>query len=152
VASEFEPGLIEAGETLDKTIRYTREDIEAFARTSLDYNPLHRDPLAAQRSRHGRIIASGEHTAAMLMGMLATHFSRSNDGLPREMLCLNMNFSFKAPVFADQDLALRWRVASVAWNAKLRGFLAHLDGGAWVEAAKPALVARGTILVQQGGR
>ena len=150
MAAEFDTSLIKAGETLDKPIRYTPQDIEAFARTSFDYNPLHRDPLAAQRSRHGRIIASGEHTAAMLMGMLATHFSRNSDGVQREMLCLNMNFSFKAPVFADQNLRLGWRVASVAWNSKLRGFLAHLEGGAWVEAIKPAVIARGTILVQHG--
>ena len=149
MASETDTRLVRAGEALEASIRYTSDDIEAFARTSLDHNPLHRDPLAAQRSRYGRIIASGEHTAAMLMGMLATHFSRHDDGVQREMLCLNMNFSFKAPVFADQDLRLSWRVASVAWNVKLRGFLAHLEGGAWVESAKPALIARGTILVQQ---
>ena len=150
MASATDTGLIRADETLEASIRYTREDIEAFARTSFDHNPLHRDPLAAQRSRHGRIIASGEHTAAMLMGMLATHFSRNDDGLQREMLCLNMNFSFKAPVFADQDLRLSWHVAGVVWNSKLRGFLAHLEGGAWLDAAKPALIARGTILVQRG--
>ena len=64
-------------------------------------------------ARFGEIIASCQQTAAGLMGMLATHFSRHDDGVPREMLCLNMNFAFKAPVFAGQDLQLRWRVTNI---------------------------------------
>jgi acyl dehydratase len=127
----------------------SREEIVAFARMSHDANPLHTDKLVAQRARFGEIIASGQHTAAMLMGMLATHFSRSDDGVRREMLCLNMNFAFKGPVFADQDVTLRWKVASVQWNGKLQGVLAHLDGRAGVTEGKPAVVARGTILLKE---
>lgn len=141
--------LIAAGETASKTVRISRDDIVAFARMSHDANPLHTDAHAAQRARFGEIIASGQHTAAMLMGMLATHYSRSDDGVKREMLCLNMNFAFKGPVFADQDVTLRWKVATAQWNGKLQGVLAHLDGHASVTAGKPAVVARGTILVKE---
>ena len=142
--------LVWVGETVSQTIRFTREDIAAFARISFDQNPLHVDTVAAQRARFGEVIASGQHSAAVLMGLLATHYSRSDDGLAREMVCLNMNFAFKGPVFADQELTLQWRVASVDWNAKLDGALAQLDGSASVLRAKPAVVARGTILVRQG--
>jgi hypothetical protein len=65
------------------------------------------------------------------------------------MLCLNMNFAFKGPVFADQDVIVRWTVASVQWNGKLQGLLAHLDGKAGVLDHKPAVVGRGTILVKE---
>ena len=65
----------------------------------------------------------------------------------REMLCLNLNFAFKGPVFAEQDIVLRWRVTSVEPNAKLQGVLAQLDGIAAVARGKPLVVARGTILV-----
>lgn len=142
--------LIAQNEAIDKTVRLSREEIVAFARMSHDTNPLHTDVQAAQRARFGEIIASGQHTAAMLMGMLATHYSRSDDGVAREMLCLNMNFAFKNPVFADQDVHLSWKVATVQWNSKLQGVLAHLDGGAAV-AGKPVVVARGTILVKEAG-
>ena len=141
--------LVWAGATVARTIRFSRDDIAAFARISFDQNPLHVDTVAAQRARFGEVIASGQHSAAVLMGLLATHYSRSDDGLTREMMCLNMNFAFKGPVFADQELTLQWRVASVDWNAKLDGALAHLDGSASVLRAKPAVVARGTILVRQ---
>lgn len=141
--------VIAVGETVSKTLRFSREEIIAFAKMSHDENPLHTDTRVAQRARFGEIIASGQHTSAILMGMLATHFSRNDDGVRREMLCLNMNFAFKGPVFADQDVTMQWKVAAVQWNSKLQGLLAHLDGGAAVSAAKPLVVARGTILVKE---
>jgi acyl dehydratase len=141
--------LLAAGETISKKLRVSREEIFAFAKMSHDENPLHTDSAIAQRARFGEIIASGQHTAAILMGMLATHYSRSDDGVRREMLCLNMNFAFKGPVFADQDVTLRWTVSSAEWNSKLQGLLAHLDGSAAVTVGKPAVIARGTILVKE---
>ncbi len=132
-----------------KTLRYTREDIALFARLSGDENPLHTDTAVAQRARFGEIIASGQHTSAHLMGMLATHFSRDDDGIRREMLCLNMNFAFKGPVFADQDITLQWQVSSVEPKDKLQGLLVHLNGTASIGRGKPALIARGTILVKE---
>jgi acyl dehydratase len=141
--------LIFLGETIAKLVRVSRDEIVAFARMSHDANPLHRDTQAAQRARFGEIIASGQHTSAMLMGMLASHFSRDDDGVRREMLCLNMNFAFKGPVFADQEISLSWKVNNTQWNGKLHGVLAHLDGTASVARAKPAVIARGTILVKE---
>ncbi|WP_280152918.1 MaoC family dehydratase [Piscinibacter sp. XHJ-5] len=149
-STELRTGLITLGEAIAKLVRVSREEIVAFAGMSHDANPLHRDTQAAQRARFGEIIASGQHTAAMLMGFLASHFSRSDDGVRREMLCLNMNFAFKGPVFADQDVTLAWKVNATQWNTKLQGVLAHLDGSAAVVPGKPAVIARGTILVKDG--
>jgi acyl dehydratase len=144
--------LIAAGERVERTLRFSREDIASFATLSLDANPLHQDVRVAQRARFGEIIASGQQTAACLMGLLATHFSRSDDGIQRELLCLNMNFAFKAPVFADQDVTLRWQVTDADWSERLGGVLGHLDGGAAVAHSRPAVVARGTILVTEARR
>ena len=144
--------LIRVGETCERQIRFTRGDIAAFARLTGDSNPLHHDVQAAQRARHGEIIASGQQTTAQMMGLAASHFSRSQDGQARELLCLNFNFSFKAPVFAEQELQLHWRVASVEWNATLGGWLAHVDGRATVRHAHPCVVGRGTLLVKTAER
>ena len=141
--------LIRVGEKLSRALRYSRDDIAAFARLSSDQNPLHHDALVAQRARFGEIIASGEQTAAILMGMLATHFSRHDDGVRREMLTLNMNFAFKSPIFAEREVTLAWQVSNVQWSGKLKGWLAHLDGSAGVAHQLPAIVARGTIIVTQ---
>ncbi|MDE2298337.1 MAG: MaoC family dehydratase [Burkholderiales bacterium] len=143
--------LAGVGEKVTKTVRFSRHDIATFARMSLDDNPLHRDVQLAQRARFGEIIASGQQSAAVLMGVLATHFTRCDDGVARQMLCLNMNFAFKRPLFADQDIQLEWTVAGVEWSTKLQGIVAHLDGRAGVEHASPAVVARGTILLTLAG-
>lgn len=141
--------LIRVGETCEREIRFTREDIAAFARLTGDSNPLHHDVQAARRARHGEIIASGQQTTALMIGLVASHFSRSDDsGQVRELLCLNFNFAFKAPVFAEQDLLVHWRVASVEWNATLDGWLAHVDGRAAVRDAHASVVGRGTLLVK----
>ena len=141
--------LIRVGEKLSRTLRYSRDDIAAFARLSSDQNPLHHDAVVAQRARFGEIIASGEQTAAILMGMLATHFSRHDDGVRREMLTLNMNFAFKSPIFAEREVTLSWQVANVQWSGRLKGWLAHLDGSAGIAHQPPAIVARGTIIVTE---
>ena len=143
----FDTRMITINELISRTIRYSHDDIANFAHMTLDQNPLHLDAARAQRARFGEIIASGQQTAAALMGMLATHFSRSSDGVPREMLCLNMNFAFKAPVFAEQELQLGWRVMNIDASTRLGGLIGHLEGSAAVTRGKPAVVARGTILV-----
>ncbi|MGQ3051799.1 MAG: MaoC family dehydratase [Roseateles sp.] len=142
--------LIRVGDSCERIVRFTREDIATFARLTGDTNPLHHDVQAAQRARHGEIIASGQQTTAQMIGLVASHFSRTDDGLQRELLCLNFNFAFKAPVFAEQELVLHWRVASVEWNATLGGWLAHVDGRATVRHAHPCVVGRGTLLVKAG--
>lgn len=140
---------VRLGEALSCQVSYSCEDIARFARDSGDTNPLHLDPAAARRSRHGRIIASGQQTAARMMGLVASHFSRSQAGLAREVLCLNFNFAFRAPVFADQPLTLRWTVEQLSLNRKLGGWLAELAGQASrTDDSTPCVIARGTVLVK----
>jgi hypothetical protein len=64
------------------------------------------------------------------------------------MLCLNLNFAFRQPVFAEQDLEITWTVARAEWNSKLAGMVGHVDGLAAVGRAPACVVARATILVK----
>lgn len=140
--------LIREGEEFRSQVRYSREQITQFALLSGDLNPLHHDRQAAERASFGEIIASGQQTASQMMGLAASHFSRSEDGVAREMLALDFDFAFKAPVFADQDVVLTWRVAQVERSAHRGGFIGHLDGTASV-AGRPCVVGRGTVLVRR---
>jgi acyl dehydratase len=140
--------LIRAGEEVKSELRYTREQIVQFARLTGDANPLHHDRQAAERASFGEIIASGQQTASQMMGLVASHFSRRDDGVKREMLCLNFNFAFKAPVFAEQDISLVWRVTEVEPSPRRGGYIGHVDGSASV-AGRACVVARGTILVKR---
>jgi acyl dehydratase len=142
--------LVQPGDTCSRSVRFSREDIASFARLSGDSNPLHHDQQAAQRALHGEIIASAEHTTAMLIGLASSHFSRPDAHGAREVLCLNFNFAFKAPVFAEQAIELGWKVASVEPHPRLGGLLVHLDGKAAVRHAPPSVVGRGTLLIKSG--
>jgi acyl dehydratase len=48
-------------------------EIVDFAR-NYDPQPMHTDPEAAAKGRFGGLIASGWHTAALMMRLFATHF------------------------------------------------------------------------------
>jgi acyl dehydratase len=146
----FNDKLVLAGETISKRLRYTRDEIAQFARMTFDENPLHRDVEAARHAGFPDVIAAGQQTSAIMTGMVATYFSRSDDGIPREMLCLNFNYACKLPVFADADLDVLWRVSTVQWNSKLGGMLVHLDGHA-SHGEAPSVIGRGTILVKHAG-
>lgn len=141
--------IVRLGETFGKTVRFSAQDIAAFAAACQDSNPLHRDESEAGQSRFGEVIASGPHTASMLMGLAASHFSRRNDGVKRQMVCLNFNFAYKAPVYADEDITLHWLVSSVEWNRKLDGYVVMVDGAASTQRSGVAVISRGTLLVRE---
>ena len=141
--------LIREGEEIRSRLRYSVEQIIEFARLTGDANPLHHDLRAAQRAHFGEIIASGQQTSSHMMGLVASHFSRHDDGVPREMLCLDFSFAFKSPVFAEQDIQLRWRVSEVERSTRRGGFIGHVEGTARV-GARECVAARGTVLVRRG--
>ena len=138
--------LIQVGETFHARLRYTREQIIQFARLTGDTNPLHHDRQAAERASFGEIIASGQQTASQMMGVVATHFSRRDDGVPREMLSRQFDFSFRAPIFSEQDIAIQWRVTAIERSAQHGGYVGQLEGAASV-AGRACVVAHGSILV-----
>jgi acyl dehydratase len=141
------PPVVALGEACERMVTFSRTAIAEFAKLTGDANPLHLDPEAAARAHHGRIIASGQQTTSNLIGLAATHFARRCDRFARELLCLNFNFAFKAPVFADDPVHLSWTVSSVEWHPKLEGWLAQADGKA-VSHARLCVVGRGTLLVK----
>lgn len=134
------------GELIARTDRYSREAIEAFAALCNDANPLH--SAHAPGSRFGEVIASGQHTSSMMLGLATSHFARPRRDQVNEVLVLHVNFAFRSPVFALEDVDLRWQVAELSWNAKLGGHVLLLNGEASTARAKPALVARASLLVK----
>lgn len=139
---------LRTGEHFARRLRYSVEQIAEFARLSGDANPLHDEARPQRGADFSGVIASGQQTAAVMMGLVASHFSRNDDGIEREALCLNFNFAFRAPIFAETEIDLRWLVSSVEFNARLDGWIAQLNGSAF-SAGKDCVVARGTVLVRR---
>lgn len=144
------PALVEVGDSCTRRLSFSRAQIADFARLTGDNNPLHHDVQAARRARHGDIIASGQQTSAQLIGLAATHFSRTDAAGARDVLCLNFNFAFKAPVFADVEIDLSWAVAKVEWQAGLTGWVVQIEGQARA-ADHLCVIGRGTLLVRPAG-
>jgi acyl dehydratase len=143
------PPPVAVGERCARTMRFDRAAVAAFAHLTGDANPLHFDTAVAERSRHGRVIASGQHTTSLLIGLAATYFSRGADAQQetREVLSLNFNFALKHPVFADEDAELAWVVSSTEWSGRLQGWLVQADGSV-TAGERLCVVARATLLIK----
>ena len=140
--------LVRVGERVEHVARYSRDEISRFAALTLDTNPVHHDRDAALRAGLSDVIASGQHTSALMSGLAASYFSRDDDGIARSMLCLHFNFAYREPIFADAEVTMRWVVSSTEWNASLDGVIAQLEGKATIANAL-AVIARGTVLVRR---
>ena len=121
----------EIGDTFRLQVRLRAEDIPAFAASVQDHNPLHHDVAYARAAGYPGLIASGTHLGGIFMGMTATHFAKPMpDGRARSGLGLGFELRFRAPVYPDEDIDLRWTVTSLQHKEKLRGWITKLEGDA----------------------
>jgi 3-hydroxybutyryl-CoA dehydratase len=120
----------------------TPATVGAYARAAGDDNPVHHDPQFAASTRYGRVIASGTHTTALLLGLTATHFSRNS-----AMVGLEFWVRFRRPIYADERIRLEWLVVKVTPNDKLDGDVVELRGRIKGEDGETALGAKGRVLV-----
>ena len=140
--------LAEVGETFTQRARFSIAEIRAFALSVHDHNPLHHDVAAARAAGYRDLIASGTQLGGVFMAMTASHFARpSRDGRARLGLGMGFEIRFRAPVYADEDLDLRWTVTAVEWKPSLAGWIVRLEGDAR-SASGLLLSGTGTILVR----
>ena len=99
--------LLEVGSSasIHKTI--SRDDIDAFAALSGDYNGLHVDDEFAARTEFEQIVVHGLLHASMLSGLFGTKLPGSG------ALCLSQAFDFTMPVFIGDSLEARGTVLSI---------------------------------------
>jgi 3-hydroxybutyryl-CoA dehydratase len=116
--------------------------VSAYARAAGDANPIHHDPQYALSTRYGRVIASGTHTTALLLGLTASHFSKVG-----AMVGLEFWVRFRRPIYADETIRMEWLVIKVTPNEKLNGEIIDLRGRIKAQDGQTALGARGRVLV-----
>ena len=129
-------------ERFSSEVSLTPAAVAGFAHAAGDYNPVHHDHAFAASSRYGRLIASGTHTTALLLGLTASHFSKKGS-----MVGLEFWVGFRRPVYADETIRLEWMVISVTHNQKLNGEIVDLRGRIRGEDGMTALGAKGRILL-----
>jgi acyl dehydratase len=116
--------------------------VSAYARAAGDTNPVHHDSAFAAATRYSRPIASGTFTTALLLGLTASHYSKS-----AAMVGLEFWVRFRRPIYADEIIRLEWLVVKVTPNPKLGGDVVELRGRIQNQSGETALGAKGRVLV-----
>jgi 3-hydroxybutyryl-CoA dehydratase len=129
-------------ERFSSEVTLTPALVSAYADGAGDTNPVHHDAVFAAATRYGRPIASGTHTTALLLGLTASHYSKSG-----AMVGLEFWVRFRRPIYADETILLEWLVVKVTPNEKLRGDVVELRGRIKNQSGETALGAKGRILV-----
>ena len=136
-----------AHERYSTALSLSEAQIASFAHAAGDANPLHHDAAYARSTRYGGLIASGPHTSAILMGLVATHFSRGGP-----MVGLEFTFYFRAPVPAAEQLHLEWLVVRVSPTSSGAAEIAELRGRLRTSAGITAVGAKGVVLLSSSDR
>ena len=129
-------------ERFSSEVRLTPTMVAAYAQAAGDTNPVHHDQKFAASTRYGRLIASGTHTTALLLGLTASHFSQKG-----AMVGLEFWVRFRRPIYADETIRLEWLVVRVAPNQKLRWDIVELRGRITGQDGQTSLGAKGRVLV-----
>jgi 3-hydroxybutyryl-CoA dehydratase len=129
-------------ERFSSDVTLTPAMVATYASAAGDTNPVHHDSKFASGTRYGRPIASGTFTTALLLGLTASHYSKS-----AAMVGLEFWVRFRRPIFADETVRLEWLVVKVTPNTKLGGDVVELRGRIRNQSGVTALGAKGRILV-----
>jgi 3-hydroxybutyryl-CoA dehydratase len=129
-------------ERFSTEVKLTPSSVGAYALAAGDDNPVHHDPEFAASTRFGRLIASGTHTTALLLGLTASHFSKRG-----AMAGLEFWVRFRRPIYADETIRLEWLVIKVTPDEKLHGDVVELRGRIKCQDGQTALGAKGRVLV-----
>lgn len=132
------PRQIGVGYRFTKIHPFDPRQVSAFANAAGDDNPLHHDTDAAARSRYGKPIVSGTHTSALLMGLVASHLSKTS-----QVVGVSFTLEFLKPVFADEQVTLAWEVETIE---------PHPRSGNFLGMSGSVTGADGTIRVRSRGR
>jgi 3-hydroxybutyryl-CoA dehydratase len=140
--NETEDMMAHPRERFSSQVTLSPSSVAAYAHAAGDDNPVHHDPGFAASTRFGRLIASGTHTAALLLGLTASHFSKKGS-----MVGLEFWVRFRRPVFADETIHLDWIVVRVTPSGRLDGDIVELRGRIKGEDGQTAVGAKGRVLV-----
>jgi 3-hydroxybutyryl-CoA dehydratase len=116
----------EIGETAERKRTITQEDVDAFAKASGDYNPLHFDDAFIEDSTmfEGRIAHGG-----LIIGAISEVGAEDLPG-PGSVF-LSVNWRFVAPVYIPDEVVSRIEVLEVRHDkpiAKLKQTVTRSDG------------------------
>jgi acyl dehydratase len=135
---------VHVGEKFSECLTMTPDEAKAFSRAARDFNPLHLDEAVAASSRYKKLIISGTQTAAHLMALPATYFSKHSD-----VVGLDFSLRFHKPVFADETITLEWEVTEVTPTSSGKADVAKMKGRVINGEGQLAVAATGRVMVAE---
>jgi acyl dehydratase len=129
------------GHRFERRVRWSREEIVAFARDVGDLNPMHHDDAYAATSRFGGLIASGAHTVAYMMALCGAQASADRPGVG-----LEFHFRLLDAVHPDEEIVFRWEIAAIEPSQRPRGEIVTLRGEVISAEGRPILDASARTL------
>lgn len=135
------PASLRVGYRFSRSHRFDAVQVSAFAHAAGDTNPIHHDAQAAARTRFGKPIASGTHTTALLLGLVASHLSTLG-----QVVGVRFTTELLRPVFADEQVTLEWEVVAIQAHPRdgyfldLKGVLKGVEGNCRVRGQGRVLV------------
>ncbi len=95
------------GQRASRTLKLTTEHVQAFAKMTGDYNPLHFDSAFAAKTKFGTLVVQGGLTTGLLHALVAMDMPGPGT------VFLSQNWKFTAPVFIDDTITAEAEVLSV---------------------------------------
>ncbi len=111
------------GDVVERRVRWTADDIVRLASDVGDTNPLHHDPLYAEGTRFGALIASGSHTVAYLIALLGAQSTPARPGVG-----LEFTFKLLGPARVGDELLFRWEILAKTESDRPKGTVLELNG------------------------
>ena len=131
--------MITIGETARKSVTLDEVAIRSFAASCGDMNPLHHDAEYARGTRFGGLIASGPHYLALLMGLMATHYTAHGP-----QVGIDFSTQFRKPVRPGDTIELKWVVTAI--EPKEKGDVVTLDGTITNQHGETVLTTVGKLM------
>lgn len=136
---------VAVGDRFSREHVFNVEEVSAFSTAAGDDNPLHHDAAFAEGTRFGRLIVSGTHTTALLLGLTASHFSKLGS-----VVGVRFAVDFRRPVYADDAVVLEWVVDSITPKASGNAALVDMTGSLRNLQGEVCVSATGTVRVRDG--
>lgn len=96
--------LVKIGDSHSVQRTFTQEDVKQFAALVGDSNPIHLDPVAAQKARFPRPICHGVLVGSLFSNIMGMHLPGP------QSVYLHQTFQFLAPVLVDEQVTATVRV------------------------------------------
>jgi len=99
--------MLKKGDTYSKTIVFSQEDVETFARITGDRNPIHTDKEYAARSPFKTTVVHGMLAASSFSGVLGMSFPGEGS------IVTNRELTFIRPIVIDEEYSMHFKVLEV---------------------------------------